>query len=153
VTKWIIIGVSAISVILIGYIAAAYAFPEFRTATAEIAVTLLAVLQMIGAFIAVAILFAILYVINALNRLANQRVVPRIEELNVKVSQLLDVTMDIANNARTTSTTVTGTTTFISEKVAAPVIRASGLFAGVRATATALARRTAGSADGDTAVE
>jgi len=143
VVKWIIIGVSVVTVILIAFIAAAYYFPDFRVATRDIAVTLLAVLQMISAILMIALLFGILYVVNALNRLARDTVLPKVDTISLKVNELLDTTKSIAGNVREASVTASSTTNYVAERVVSPVIRASGLLAGVRAAATTLARRGA----------
>ena len=140
-TRWIIIGVSVVTIILIGFLAAAILYPPFREGSWQIAVTLLAVLQMISAVLMIAILFAVLYAINAINKLARESVVPRVEALSLKVDELLASTRSIADNVKDATSTATSTTSFVAEKVVAPVIRVSGLMAGVRATATTLARR------------
>lgn len=140
-TRWIIIGVSVVTVILIGFLVAAILYAPFREGSWQIAVTLLAVLQMISAILMVAILFAVLYAINAVNKLARENVVPRVESLSLKVDEVLVSTRAIADNVKEATSTATSTTSYVAEKVVAPVIRVSGLMAGVRATATTLARR------------
>ena len=141
--KWIIIGVSVVTVILIAFIAAAFYFPTFREASRDIAIVLLAVLQMISAILMISLLFGILYVINSLNKLARESVLPKIDTVSTKVNELLDTTKSIAGNVREASTTATSTTNYVAERVVSPVIRVSGMIAGVRAAATTLARRGA----------
>ena len=140
--KWIITGVVVVTLILIGFIVAAVVFPTFRVVSRDIAITLLAVLQMLGAILTVALLFAVLYAVNAVNKLARDTVVPKIDTVTNKVNELLDTTRTIAGNVRDASSTATSTTTYVAERVVSPVIRVSGLIAGVRAAATTLARRS-----------
>ena len=139
--KWIITGVAVITVILIAFIVFAIIFPGFREASWQISVTILAVLQMIGAILTIALLFAVLYAVNAVNRIAKDTVVPKIDLVTNKVNELLDTTKTIAGNVRDATSTTTSTTTYVAERVVSPVIRVSGLVAGVRAAATTLARR------------
>ena len=54
--KWIGIGMAVIGVITIAYIILAYMFPDFRIATRDIAIVILAVFQMIGALLTAALL-------------------------------------------------------------------------------------------------
>ena len=140
-TRWIIIGVSVVTAILIAFLVAAILYEPFRQGSWQIAVTLLAVLQMISAILMIAILFAVLYAINMVNKLAREQVVPRVETLSLKVDEVLASTRSIADNVKDATSTASSTTSYVAEKVVAPVIRVSSLVAGVRATATTLARR------------
>lgn len=141
--RWIGIGLAIVTVILIAFIVAGYMFEGFREATRDIAIVILAVMQMIGAILTVALLLAIIYAVRAINRLAQNTVIPKIDTLTGKLDQVIDNTRTITGNVRDTTTTVTTTTTYVTEQVVAPVIRVSSLFAGARAAASFLARRGA----------
>jgi hypothetical protein len=139
--KWIGIGLAILGLITIAFIVAAYIFPDFREATRDIAVVILAVFQMIGAILTIALLIAILYAVRAIRKLANETVMPRVEALTTKIDGLIDNTRTITTNVKDTTATVSTTTVYVAEQVVSPVIRVSGLLAGVRAAATFLARR------------
>ena len=59
--KWIMIGLIVLLIIAIAFIVAMYMFPDFRVATRDVAVVILALFQLIGTLISIAILFAVLY--------------------------------------------------------------------------------------------
>lgn len=142
--KWIGIGLTIIGAISIAFIVAAYLFPDFREATRDIAVIVLALFQMIGALLTIGLVLAIIYAVRAINRLARETVMPKIDALTGKIDQVLDSTQAIAGNLKDTSTTVSTTTVYVAEQVVSPVIRVSSLLAGVRAAAVFLARRGEG---------
>jgi hypothetical protein len=139
--KWIGIGLAVVGIITVAFIVAAYLFPDFRVATRDIAIVILAVFQMIGAILTIALLLAIIYAVRTINRLARETVMPKVDALSVKIDQLLDSTKVITGNIKDTTTTVSTTTVYVAEQVVSPVIRVSSLLAGVRAAATFLARR------------
>lgn len=139
--KWITAGIVVVLAILIAFITCSYLFPDFRVATRDIAIVLLAVLQMISVFLMIALLCAILYVVNRVDKLARTTVVPKVNDLTIKVNEVLDTTKSIAGKVQDTTTTVGSTTSYVAERVVSPVIRVSSLFAGVRAAANTLAHR------------
>ena len=139
--KWIGIGLAIIGVITVAFIVAAYIFPDFRVATRDIAVVILAVFQMIGAILTAALLVAILYVTFYLRRLVRDTMLPKVDLLTGKLDGVLDNTRAITGNVKDTTANVTTTSSYVAERVVAPVIRVSGLVAGARAAATFLARR------------
>jgi hypothetical protein len=141
VFRWIAIGVGFITLLLVGYIVAAFIFPDFRVAMRDIFVTILAVLQLISAFLTVALLLAVLFAVNQINKLAKGSVMPKIDQLTGKLDEVLENTRAITTNVRDSASTATNTTVFVAERVASPVIRLASLVTGVRAAATALARR------------
>jgi hypothetical protein len=140
-TKWIGIGLAVVGVITIAFIVAAYFFPDFRVATRDIAIVILAVFQMIGALLTIALLLAVLYAVRAINRLAHETVVPKIDLLTGKIDGLLETTHSITSNVKDTTATASTTTVYIAEQVVAPVIRVASLMTGVRSAARYLARR------------
>jgi hypothetical protein len=142
-TKWIGIGLAVVGVITIAFIVAAYLFPDFRVATRDIAIVILAVFQMIGALLTIALLLAVLYAVRAINRLAHETVVPKIDLLTGKIDGLLETTRSITSNVKDTTATASTTTVYIAEQVVAPVIRVASLMTGVRSAARYLARRGA----------
>lgn len=139
--KWIGIGLAVIALITIAFIVAAYIYPDFREATRDIAIVILAVFQMIGAILTAALLIAILYAVFAIQQLTNNTIVPKIDMLTTKLDGVIENTRAITTNIKDTTSTVGTTTTYVAEQVVSPVIRVSGLLAGVRAAATFLARR------------
>jgi hypothetical protein len=141
VGKWIGIGLAVIGVITIGFIVAAYIYPDFREATRDIAIVILAVFQMIGAILTAALLVALLYSVFAIKKLASQTVLPKVDMLTSKLDAVIQSTQAITNNVKDTTTTVGTTTAYVAERVVSPVIRVSSLLVGVRAAASFLARR------------
>jgi hypothetical protein len=139
--KWIGIGLAAIALIAIAFIVAAYIYPDFREATRDIAIVVLAVFQMIGAILTAALLIGLLYAVLAIQRLTNNTIVPKIDMLTTKLDGVIESTHAITTNIKDATSTVGTTTTYVAEQVVSPVIRVSGLLAGVRAAATFLARR------------
>ena len=139
--KWIGIGLAVIGVITIAFIVAAYIYPDFREATRDIAIVILAVFQMIGAILTAALLVALLWSVFAIRRLAAETVLPKVDLLTSKLDAVVDSTQAIAVNVKDTTTSVSTTTAYMAERVVSPVIRVSGLLVGVRAAATFLARR------------
>jgi ABC-type transporter Mla subunit MlaD len=89
----------------------------------------------------IALLLAIIFAVRAIDRLAHETVVPKIEALTARLDQVVDSTHAIADNVKDTTTTVSTTTGYVAEQVVAPVIRIASLFAGVRAAGEFLARR------------
>jgi len=140
-TKWIGIGLAIIGVIAIAFIVAAYVFPDFRIATRDIAIVILAVFQMIGAILTAALLIAVLYTVFVIRRVTIETVVPKVDLLTTKLDQVIDNTRAITGNVVETTTAVSTTTNYVAERVVSPIIRTAGLFAGVRAAARFLARR------------
>jgi hypothetical protein len=141
--KWIGIGLAAVGIVLIAFIVAGYIFPVWVATTRDIAIVILAVLQMISIILMIALLLAILYAVMFIRRLARDTVVPQINELKTKLDGVLDTTRSIAGNVKDTTTTVSTTTVYVAERAVTPIIRVAGLMAGVRASARFLARRGA----------
>ena len=104
--KWIGIGLAVIAVITIAFIVAAYIFPDFRVATRDIAIVILAVFQMIGAILTAALLIAILYAVFAIRRLASQTVLPKVDLLTTKLDAVIDNAQGITGNFKDTTTSV-----------------------------------------------
>jgi len=101
----------------------------------------LAVFQIIGSILTVALLLALLYSMVALEKLATQTVLPKVDLLTAKLDEVIEQTQAIAGNVKDTTTTVSTTTSYIADRVVSPVIRVSSLLTGVRAAASFLARR------------
>ena len=139
--KWIGIGLAVVVAILVAFIVAAYIFPDFRVATRDIAIALLAVLTMISIILTIALLLAILYAVMFIRRLTNETIVPQIIDLKTKLDGVVENTREITGNVKDTTTTVSTTTVYIAEKAVGPIIRVAGLLAGVRAAARYLAQR------------
>ena len=139
--KWIGIGMAVIALITIAFIVAAYIYPDFREATRDIAIVILAVFQMIGAILTAALLMALLFTVFYIRRLARDTVLPEIRELRAKLDGVIEHTHAITGSVKDTTTTVSTTTSYMAERVVSPVIRVSSLLIGVRAAASFLARR------------
>jgi hypothetical protein len=142
VLRWIAIGIGLLTAVLFGFIIAAIFLGEdFRAAWRDVFIVILAALQLIGAVLSIAILIALLYVVDQINLLARHNVIPKLDEALTKANEALDVARTIANNVRDSAQTATTTTTYVAERVVSPIIRISSLVTGVRAAATTLARR------------
>lgn len=140
--RWIAIGIGLLTAVLFGFIIAAIFLGEdFRAAWRDVFIVILAALQLIGAVLSIAILIALLYVVDQINLLARHNVIPKLDEALTKANEALDVARTIANNVRDSAQTATTTTTYVAERVVSPIIRISSLVTGVRAAATTLARR------------
>jgi hypothetical protein len=144
VFKWVGIGVGTLTVLLIAFIVgSAFAPAEFRAGTRDIFIVIVSVFQLISAILTIALLIAILYVVNQINKVAKTNVLPKVDEAMVKLNEILDSTRTLAGNVRDSASTATQTTAFMAERVVSPIIRISSLVTGVRAAATTLARRDA----------
>ncbi|NJN16523.1 MAG: hypothetical protein HC822_09730 [Oscillochloris sp.] len=140
--RWIAIGVGVLVVALIGFIVAATLLgPDFRAAWRDVFLVIVSSLLLVVAILMIAILIAILWVINQLNQVAKTNVIPRFDEAMIKLNEILDNTRVLANNVQQASTNAATTTGFVTERVVSPIIRVSSLVSGVRAAATTLARR------------
>jgi hypothetical protein len=141
VVKWIGIGLAVVGILLVAFIVAGYLFPAWAANTRDIAIVLLAVLQMISILLMITLLLAILFAVSYIRRLARDTVVPEINALKTRLDGVIDNTRSITGNVKDTTTTVSTTTSYIAERVVSPVIRVAGLMAGVRAGARYVARR------------
>lgn len=140
--RWIGIGIGLLTAVLFGFVIAAIFLGEgFRAAWRDVFIVILAALQLIGAVLLIAILIAILYAVEQINRLARNNVIPKLDEALAKANEALDATRTIAHDVRDSAQTATTTTTYVAERVVSPIIRISSLVTGVRAAATTLARR------------
>lgn len=139
--KWIKIGAIALGGIIVLYTIIALLFPGLREALRDVAIVILAVFQLIVVVMAILLLVALLYTIRLINQVTRETIVPRYRQANAKLDEILDHTRAVAGNARGSAETVSTATTFAAEQAIAPLIRVSGLVAGVRAAASALARR------------
>ena len=139
--KWIGIGLAILGIILIAFIVAGYLYPEWAANTRDIAVVILAVFQLIGAILTIALLLALLYTVWTIRRLARDTVIPKIDTLTGKVDEVIETTRAITGNVKDTTATASATTVYVAEQVVSPIIRVAGLMAGVRAAARFLARR------------
>ncbi|NTU83247.1 MAG: hypothetical protein HGA45_28400 [Chloroflexales bacterium] len=142
--KWVGIGVGTIFILLIAFVVGMYLAPaEVREATRDIFIIILGVFQLLIVVLLTVLLFAVLYAVNQINNLAKGTVLPKLDEAMLKMNDVLDSTRTIAGNARDSVSTVSGSTSFVAERVISPIIRVSSLVTGVRAAATSLARRDA----------
>lgn len=140
--KWIGIGLGLITLLLIAFIVfLALAPVEVRESFRDIFIIILGVFMLVSTILTVAVLLGILYTFNRIERLARGNVLPKLDEAMLKLNDVLESTKTLAGNARDSSSTVTGSTTFVAERVVSPVIRIASLATGVRAAATSLARR------------
>lgn len=142
--RWIMVGLGVLFALLIAFIVLlAIAPPATRETFRDIFIIILGFFMLVSTILTVAVLLGVLFVMNRLENLAKGNVLPKVDEAMVKVNSVLEDTRTIAGNARETASNVTGSTTFVTERVVSPIIRVSSLFMGVRAAATSLARRDA----------
>jgi membrane protein implicated in regulation of membrane protease activity len=139
--KWLKIGGVVLGLLCLGYGVVAFIFPDIREALRDIAIVVLALFQMMAVVLALALLITILYTVKYIHQVTQDTIIPEIKKTNAKLDEVLENTRAIVGNVRDSSDTVTTTTVFTAERVVSPIIRVSGLVAGVRAAAGALARR------------
>lgn len=142
--RWIGIGLGVLLLLLIAAVVGLYLAPVgVREATRDIFIIILGFFTLASTILTIAVLVGLLYVLNRLDRLARLSLMPKLDELSVKLNDVLDSTRTLAANAKDTAGTVVGTTGFVSERVVSPLIRVSSLVTGVAAAATTFARRDA----------
>lgn len=139
--RWIGIALAVILVLTVAFIALLYIFPDFRTATRDVAVVISAFFQVIATILSAALLLAVLYAVRAINTLSQTTIIPKIDALTTKVDQVLDNGRTIAGNVQDTAATVSTTTSYVAEQVVSPFVRIASVAAGVRAAASYLANR------------
>jgi methyl-accepting chemotaxis protein len=130
-----------------GFIALAILVPGFSETSRDVAIVILAAFQFIAAVLTIALLLTLLYAIKAINDLTQRTIVPKVDMLTVKVDEIVDNTRTIVGDVRESTGTVSTTTSYAAERVVAPIIRVSGLVAGVRAAASSLAQRDVPTSD------
>lgn len=146
--RWIITGAVILLALVVGFIAVIVFFPAAAPVVRDVAVVILAVLQMVSSFLIITFFIVLLYVAKTIDQVTRTTVVPKIDDAVVKVNEVLDNTRTVTGNARDSASTVTTTTVFVAERVVSPIIRISSLMAGVRAAASTIARRDAESEQG-----
>jgi len=144
VFRWIGIGLGVLLLLLIAAIVGLFlAPPGVREAIRDIFIIVLGFFTLISTVLSIAVIFALLYVMNRVDKLARGSVLPKLDEAMAKMNEVLESTKTLAGNAKDTAGTVAGTTNFVAERVVSPIIRVSSLVTGVAAAATTLARRDA----------
>lgn len=142
--RWIGIGLGVLLLLLIAAIVGLFlAPPGVREAIRDIFIIVLGFFTLISTVLSIAVIFALLYVMNRVDKLARGSVLPKLDEAMAKMNEVLESTKSLAGNAKDTAGTVAGTTSFVAERVVSPFIRVSSLVTGVAAAATTLARRDA----------
>lgn len=142
--RWIGIGLGVLLLLLIAAIVGLFlAPPGVREAIRDIFIIVLGFFTLISTVLSIAVIFALLYVMNRVDKLARGSVLPKLDEAMAKMNEVLESTKTLAGNAKDTAGTVAGTTNFVAERVVSPFIRVSSLVTGVAAAATTLARRDA----------
>ncbi|NJK81732.1 MAG: hypothetical protein HC914_18370 [Chloroflexaceae bacterium] len=144
VITWTLVGFGVLFIALlvflgvaIGVEGAAGWVARFRDAM----IVTVGVFQIITSVLTIALLMALLFAIVQINNQIQRTVIPKVEQVTAKVDGILENTRSISERASETSRTVSATTAFTAERVASPFIRVTSMLAGVRAAATALARR------------
>lgn len=102
----------------------------------DLAIIILAIFHLISVTLMIALLGAIVVMVNELRAVAKDKITP-------KVDDVLDRVKDITENAKSTSSTAKQTATYVAEGVVSPLIKVASLASGVKAGAKALARRQA----------
>ena len=142
--KWVGIAIATLFILLIAFVVGMYIVPVgVREATRDVFIIILGVFQLLIVVLLTVILFAMIYAVNQINKVAKGSVLPKLDEAMLKLNDVLDSTRTIAGNARDSASNITGSTAFVTERVVSPVIRVSSLLMGVRAAATSLARHDA----------
>lgn len=142
--KWVGIVLGTLIVLLIAFVVGMALAPEgFREGSRDIFIMIIAVFQLISSIVLIALLVALIYVVNQLNKLASTNIIPKVDDAMLKINDVLETTRGLANNVSDAASTATSSTTFVAERVVSPIIRISSLVTGVRAAATTLARRDA----------
>ncbi len=142
--RWIGIGLGVLLLLLIAAIVGLFlAPPGVREAIRDIFIIVLGFFTLVSTVLSIAVIFALLYVMNRVDKLARGSVLPKLDEAMAKMNEVLESTKTLAGNAKDTAGTVAGTTNFVAERVVSPFIRVSSLVTGVAAAATTLARRDA----------
>lgn len=142
--RWVMIGLGVLFLVLVGFIVGLALAPVgVREAFRDIFIIILGFFTLVSTILTIGVLLALFYVMNRLEKLASGNVLPKLDEAMVKMNDVLDSTRTIAGSARETASNVSGSTSFVTERVVSPVIRLSSLMIGVRAAATSLARRDA----------
>lgn len=140
--KWVGIVLGTLVVLLIAFVVGMALAPQgFREGSRDIFIMIIAVFQLISSIVLIALLVALIYVINQLNKLASTNIIPKVDDAMLKINDVLETTRGLANNVSDAASTATTSTTFVAERVVSPIIRISSLVTGVRAAATTLARR------------
>ena len=116
---------------------------DFRAAWRDVFIVILVALQLLGAILTVGILIAILVLIDRIDKLARNSLMPKLDEVTGKVNEVLDTTRSLTDDVRATAHTATQTTAFVAERVVSPVIKLASLASGARSMAAAFARRGA----------
>lgn len=125
--KGLIIGAIVFLALIIALVVLISVNNSWETAS-QVAIVVLALLQMVSTVLMIVLLGVLVYGVLALKDLASDTVVP-------KVSAALDQVKETAATAKHTST-------YVAQGVVSPLIKISGVAAGVRAGAAALARRS-----------
>ncbi len=142
--KWVGTAIATIFILLIAFVVGMYLAPVgIREATRDIFIIILGVFQLLTVVLLTVLLFAVIYAVNQINKVTSGTVLPKIDQAMLKLNDVLDSTRTIAGSARDSASTISGSTSFVTERVVSPVIRVSSLLMGVRAAATSLAQRNA----------
>ena len=142
--KWVGTAIATIFILLIAFVVGMYLAPvEIREATRDIFIIILGIFQLLTVVLLTVLLFAVIYAVNQINKVTSGTVLPKIDQAMLKLNDVLDSTRTIAGSARDSASTISGSTSFVTERVVSPVIRVSSLLMGVRAAATSLAQRNA----------
>jgi uncharacterized membrane protein len=124
--KWLIIGGVVSVLVIVGLIVLISINDAWQTA-AYVSIVVLAIFEIFSVLLLIALLAILIYAVLAIRDLANNTVVP-------KVNQTLDQVKDTAAATK-------NTTAYVAEGVVTPLIKISSIATGVRAAAVALARR------------
>lgn len=140
--KWVAIVLGVLIALLIAFIVGMALAPEgFREGSRDIFIMIIALFQLISSVVLIALLVALIYGVNQINKVARLNVIPKLDEALVKINDVLENTRTVSNNVRDVADNATTSTTFVTERVVSPIIRISSLVTGVRAAAVTLARR------------
>lgn len=144
--RWLAIGGLVFVVISLVFIILSIIYPGFREAVRDLAIILLALFQLLGAIIMALVAVALLFAVKAIDNTARGTLIPKLEELSLKVDELLAKTSSVTDDVKKTSASVATTVTIISEQVVKPAIQVSSYVTGIKAAISVLSQRIASAA-------
>lgn len=139
--RYLAIGGGILAVITIVIIVLAIIYPGFREALRDFAVIILALFQLIGAIVMALVAIALLYAVKAIDKSTRTTLVPKLEEISVKLDEVLANTKSVSADLKKSTGEVSTTVSIITEEIVRPAIRVSSYVRGFQAVTALLAER------------
>jgi cytochrome c biogenesis factor len=137
----LVIGGSILAVLTLVIVVLAVIYPGFREALRDFAVIILALFQLIGAIVMALVAIALLYAVKAIDKSTRTTLVPKLEEISVKLDDVLANTKSVSADLRKSTGEVSTTVSIITEEVVRPAIRVSSYVRGFQAVVQLLGER------------